>query len=133
MSTTGTGMPPQQVGSYAAGTNSPYTSAAKMGEINAKNQMALIGGKHRKRRNKYRGGAVATNTLTVPPLQAGAVNGAETANQYKTLTALSAGSTAQAAYDTKAITKGGKRKSKKSRRSRRNRSSNRTIRRRRRR
>lgn len=128
------GMPPQLVPSYVAGTNSQSTSAAKMSIINAQNQNNLIknGGRRRRGRGRgHRGGAVATNasTITVPPVQAGAVNASQTESQYAKLTAVSAGAQENAKYDSMA--KGGKR-SRKNRRSRRRSRSSRSRSRRRR-
>lgn len=118
------GMPLQLRSNFVAGTNSPFTSAAKAGALNAEAQNNLINGpKKGGKRRRYNGGAsnVAANTLTVPPVQAGAVNSSETANQYATLTKVSAGAVENSKYDnavTKGVTKGGSRSRRKRSRSR---------------
>jgi hypothetical protein len=132
-----TGMPSQVRSNFVAGTNSPFTSAAKAGALNAENQNNLINGSKtggkRRRRRRYNGGAsnvaanaasTNSNSLTVPPVQAGAVNSSQTAGQYADLTRLSAGAMANSQYDsaaTKGVTKGGSRKRRSRRRSRRRR------------
>jgi hypothetical protein len=131
------GMPVQLRSNFVAGTNSPFTSAAKAGALNAENQNNLINGSKtggkRRRRRRYNGGAsnvaanaapTNSNSLTVPPVQAGAVNSSQTAGQYADLTRLSAGAIANSQYDsaaTKGVTKGGSRRRRSRRRSRRRR------------
>lgn len=102
----GTGMPPQPVPSYVSGTYSPRTSALQAGANNADAQNRLINSAGGGRR-KYKGGAAAVatnasstnNTLTVPPVQSGAVNSKMTQNQFTDITILSAGAQENAKYD----------------------------------
>jgi hypothetical protein len=113
-----TGMPVQLRSNFVAGTNSPFTSAAKAGALDAEAQNKLIktGGKKR----RYNGGAA--NLLTVPPVQAGAVNSSETTKQYVALTKVTAGAVEDSKYDgavAKGVSKGGSRSRRKRNRSRR--------------
>jgi hypothetical protein len=125
---TDNGMPPVQRGSYVAGTNSPFTSAAKAGSISAQNHARLIGQKGGIR-NKHKGGAnagsVNNDRLTVPVVT-DPTNSTQNAGQIKNITALAAGASANSVYDSK-VKVGGSNKRRSSRR-RRSRSSRRRSR-----
>jgi len=90
-------MPQQTVTPLQPGSTSIGNSAYKASQAQNHQQMALIGksgGKRSKRQIK--GGA---GDITVPPVQAGSVNGAQTGANFKQLTELSATQGQQSIYD----------------------------------
>lgn len=101
-------MPPQTIKPLATGATSPMQSAQIHQQQLTQQQMRLIGKtggrkRHQTKRKKIRGGAaggVANNAqIVVPAVPPGAVNSAQTQNEYAMLTQLASKQQSEAVFD----------------------------------